>query len=163
MYLKQSDLFWELNHDFVKAVVNRSVKQTYEAGHTLFREGDPARHFYVLIKGRIRLVLGDSGVVVNTVSHAGECFGWSALLGRQAYSASAECRETSELMLIDAQWFTRMIEEDPVSGMHFMKRLAGMIGNRLIQNYQVISSMHAAETARSFGTNQVAESISDFQ
>jgi CRP-like cAMP-binding protein len=163
MYLKQSDLFWELNHDFVKAVMDRSVKKYFEAGHFLFREGDATNYFYVLIKGRIRLVLGDSGQVVHTVSRAGECFGWSALLDRKAYSASAECRQPSELMLIDAQWFRRTIEEDPVSGMRFMKRLAGMIGNRLIENYQAVSSIHAAQTARSFGTNQVAEAMNDVQ
>lgn len=163
MYLKQSDLFWELNHEFVKAVMNRSVKQKYETGHFLFHEGDATRYFYVLIKGRIRLVLGDSGRVVHTVSHAGECFGWSALLDRKGYSASAECRAPSELILIDAHWFTRTIDEDPVSGMRFMKRLAGMIGNRLIENYQVVSSLHAAQTAHSFGTNQVAESMEDIQ
>jgi CRP-like cAMP-binding protein len=163
MYLKQSDLFWELNHDFVKAVMDRSVKKNFEAGHILFREGDAASHFYVLIKGRVRLVLGDSGQVVHTVSHAGECFGWSALLDRKTYSASAECRQPSELMLIDGQWFARTIEEDPVSGMRFMKRLAGMIGNRLIKNYQMVSSIHVAETTRSFGTNQVAEGMDDIQ
>jgi CRP/FNR family transcriptional regulator, cyclic AMP receptor protein len=163
MYLKQSDLFWELNHDFVKAVMGHSVKQTFESGQILFREGDAAGYFYVLIKGRIRLTIGDGTRVVHTVSRAGECFGWSALLDRKAYSAAAECRQPSELILIDAHRFTRTIEEDPVSGMRFMKRLAAMLGNRLIANYQVVSSLHAAETARSYGTNQVAEAMDDIQ
>jgi hypothetical protein len=38
-----------------------------------------------------------------------------------------------------------------------------MIGNRLIENYQVVSSIHAAETARSFGTNQVADALDEVQ
>jgi hypothetical protein len=38
-----------------------------------------------------------------------------------------------------------------------------MIGNRLIKNYQMVSSIHVAETTRSFGTNQVAEGMDDIQ
>lgn len=163
MYLKQSDLFMELNHDFVKTVMDLAVGKKYEAGHTLFRQGDPARNFYMLIKGCIRLVIGEGGHVVNMVNHAGECFGWSALLDREVYSASAECREPSELMIIKAERFNDVIEADPVNGLLFMKRLAGMIGNRLIQNYKMISSMPSADEVKSFGTGQVAESIADIQ
>ena len=163
MYFMQSDLFMELNHDFVKSIMDLAVKRKHEAGYTLFRQGDPARHFYVLIKGRIRLDIGEGKHVVSTVNHAGECFGWSALLDREVYSASAECREQSELMVIEAERFTKVIESDPVNGLRFMKRLAGMIGNRLIQNYKMISSMPLADEAQSFGTGQLAESIADIQ
>ncbi len=163
MYLKRSDLFRQLSHDFVETVMGRSVKQKHEAGDILFREGDPALYFYVLIKGRIRLVIGDSGTVVHTVSHAEECFGWSALVDQKAYSASAECREPSELMRIEAEQFTRIIEDDPTNGLRFMKRLAGMIGNRLLQNYKMVSSYPSADAVRSFGSSQVAESIADIQ
>ena len=161
MYLKQSDLFLNLDHDFVKTVMDQSFKQKHEAGDILFREGDPARYFYTLTKGRIRLIVGDSGQVVHMVSHAGECFGWSALLDREVYSALAECREPSELMLIEAERFTQIIDDDPVNGVLFMKHLAGMLGNRLLQNYRMASSMLSADTARSFGTGQVSESIAD--
>ena len=163
MYLKQSDLFRHLSHDFVETVIDQSVKQKHETGDTLFREGDPARHFYMLITGRIRLTIGDSGRVVHTVNHAGECFGWSALLEREVYSATAECREPSELILIEAERFKQTIEDDPASGLLFMKHLAGMIGNRLIQNYQMFSSMQSTDAVLSFGTGQVSEFIADIQ
>jgi CRP-like cAMP-binding protein len=161
MYFKQSDLFYNLDYEFVEKVMDQSIRQHQEAGDVLFREGDPARHFYTLIKGRIRLVIGDSGQVVHAVSHAGECFGWSALLGRSAYSASAECRQATDLMLIEAQPFTRIIDDDPVNGLLFMKHLAGMLGKRLLQNYRMASSMLSVDAVPSFGTGQVSESITD--
>jgi CRP-like cAMP-binding protein len=163
MYLKQSDLFWQLSHDFVKTVMDRSTKQRHKAGDTLFREGDPARHFYVLIKGRVRLAIGDKGHVIHTVSRAGECFGWSALLEREVYSASAECREPTDLMLIDADRFTQIIEDDPANGLRFMKRLAGMLGNRLLQSYKTAYSIPSADAALSFGASHVSESTADMQ
>ena len=163
MYLKQSDLFWQLSHDFVKTVMGLSTKQKHEAGDTLFQEGDPAHRFYMLIKGRVRLAIRDKGQVVHTVSRAGECFGWSALLGREAYSASAECREPTDLILIDADRFTKIIENDPANGLRFMKRLAGMLGNRLLQSYKMAYSIPSADAALSFGSSQVSESTADIQ
>jgi hypothetical protein len=45
--------------------------------------------------------------------------------------------------------------------MAFMKHLAGMLGNRLIQNYQLIFSMRMAEDTPVYGTNQVVETAMD--
>ena len=161
MYLKQSDLFWQLDHDFVKRIMEQAQKQKWEAGHILFHEGDPARRFYILIKGRVRLNIGQQGQVVNTVNHAGECFGWSALLNRDVYSASAECKETTELLSFEEEHLSPILEDDPANGLVFMKRLAGMIGNRLIQNYQLVASMQTAEGTLVFGANQLVESAAD--
>lgn len=163
MYLKQSDLFWHLDHDFVKRVMGRTRKQKFEAGHILFREGDPARHFYILIKGNVRLKIGHQGQIVHTVNRAGECFGWSALLDRDIYSASAECKATTELLVIEEDQLKSVLEDDPANGLIFMKRLAGMLGNRLIQNYQMMSSMHTVEANLVHGTNQAFESAVDIQ
>ena len=159
MYLKQSDLFFNLDYGFVEKVMEQSYKQTHKTGDILFREGDPASHFYTLIRGRIRLVIGDTGQVVHVVGYAGECFGWSALLGRAVYSASAECRLESDLMLIEADRFIQIIEDDPANGLQFMKHLAGMIGNRLLQNYRLASAMPSVAAASSFGTGQMLEPV----
>jgi hypothetical protein len=38
----------------------------------------------------VRISFGDSGHVVYVVSHSGEAFWWSNLVGREKYSATAE-------------------------------------------------------------------------
>jgi CRP-like cAMP-binding protein len=82
MYIQQSDLFWGMNRDFVKEVMNIAVKESYQKGDFLFREGDPAVNFYILIKGRVKLTIGETGQMVYTVDRSGEAFGWSSLLDR---------------------------------------------------------------------------------
>ena len=161
MYFKQSDLFWQLSHDFVKKIMAQAMKKNYPSGACVFREGDPAREFFILIKGHIRLKIGDSGQVVHTVSHAGEFFGWSALLAREYYSAQAECMAACELLVFQAQRIQRIVETDPTNGLFFMKRLAGIIGERLIQNYRLTSAMPRQDTLSSFGTRQLAELAGD--
>lgn len=161
MYFKQSDLFWQLSHDFVEKIMAQGEKQKHTEGAFLFHKGDPARHFYILIKGHIRLGIGKEAQVVHTVSHAGECFGWSALLGREAYSASAQCMAPCEVMLFEAEQFNRIIEADPANGLLLMKRLAGILGGRLLQNYRMISTTPSAEATLTFGSGQVIETAAE--
>jgi len=77
MYLKQKDIFRAMNTSFVKKIMNVLSTESYEQGNLLFQQGDPANQFYILLNGRIKQVLGETGQTVFIVSHAGEAFGWS--------------------------------------------------------------------------------------
>jgi len=158
MYIQQADLFWGMNRDFVKKVMDIAEKETFQEGDFLFHEGDPAVHFYILIKGRVKLIIGETGPLVYTVDHAGEAFGWSSLIDRDVYSASAECIKTTTLHKFDRRTFHKILDKDLVNGLIFFKRLAGLIGNRLLWSYQMVTAASKAETSPSFGSEQLQES-----
>jgi CRP-like cAMP-binding protein len=61
MYLNQKDIFWAMDKDFVKKIMNVSVTESHKQGVLLFQQGDPANQFYILLKGRIKLSLGETG------------------------------------------------------------------------------------------------------
>ena len=50
-----------------------------------------------------------------------------------------------------------VLERDPANAYIFMKRLAGMLGNRLLQSYTMISSSARSDLSSSFGTGQMVE------
>ncbi len=158
MFIKQSDLFWEMDKAVVKDIMGIAVRESYQQGDFLFHEGDPADYFYILIKGRVKLSIGDTGPVVYTVDNAGEAFGWSSLTGREAYSASGQCLKPTVLDNFHRAEFAKVLEKHPEQGLQFFKRLAGLIGNRLLWSYQMITSAAKAEDAPSFGTGQIQES-----
>ncbi|MBN1104620.1 MAG: cyclic nucleotide-binding domain-containing protein [Deltaproteobacteria bacterium] len=158
MYFQQSDLLRGLDKDFVKEFMDIAEKETHKTGYALFREGDRARYFYVLLKGCVKLTIGDSGHTVYTADRSGEVFGWSSLVGRAAYTASAECREATILLRVDVTKLNEILDKDPSTGLIFFKRLAGSLGNRLLQTYRMISSTPEMEMSRSYGTGQVMES-----
>ncbi len=158
MYLKQKDIFWEMGKDFVKEIMELAVTETHKEGEWLFREGDPADSFYILLKGRVKLSLGETGHIVYIVSNAGEAFGWSSLIGRQSFSASAECMIQSKLLKWDKDKLQTVLQKDPANSSLLYKRLAELLGNRLLQSYTIISSMSPAETHLSYGTGQVLAS-----
>jgi CRP-like cAMP-binding protein len=155
MYIQQSDLFWGMNRDFVKKVMNIAEKKSYQKGHFLFHEGDLAVNFYVLIKGQVKLMIGATSQMVYTVDRAGEAFGWSSIIERDTYSASGECMEETTLQKIDSRALLNIMEQDPVNGLIFIKRLAGLIGNRLVWSYKMITSSSRAEVSMTGGTGQI--------
>ena len=155
MYLKQKDIFWAMAKDFVKEIMGISVTESHKEGELLFREGDPANTFYVLLKGRVKLSLGETGQIVYIVSNAGEAFGWSSLIDREGFSASAECMAPTKLLKFDNEKLQKILEEDPTNSLILFKRLAELLGNRLLQSYTIISSAFRAEISPSYGTGQV--------
>jgi CRP-like cAMP-binding protein len=158
MYFKQGDIFWGMSREFVGEIMKVAMNESYTTGHTLFRTGDTADHFYIMTKGQIKLSIGDAGCVVYIVSKAGEAFGWSSLIGRDAYSATAECLSPTNLLKLNGEKLQKVLEKDSDNGMIFFKRLSMVLGNRLLQSYDMISSATLAETTSSFGTGQVLAS-----
>ena len=164
MYLQQKDIFRAMNKSFIKKIMNVSATETYEQGDWLFKQGDPASQFYILLKGHIKLTLGETGQSVYSVSHAGEAFGWSSLIGRESYTASAECMIPSKLLRFDQEKILKIMEEDPVNGLVFFKRLSGILGNRLLHSYKLISTEAPTKVPPSFGTGQVmATTVSELE
>lgn len=156
MFVKQSELFWDLGHDFVKEVVGRSEKESVARGYILFFEGEPATYFYTLIKGSVRLKVGKAGRGMFVLNHTGESFGWSSLVGREHYSATAECLTDTLVARFHFRDFEKLCEKYPLDGRIFMKRLAGLLGQRLLRSYDMMaSSIRADETV--YGTGQVQE------
>lgn len=157
MYFPQGDLFHGMGKDFVKEIMNIASKESYETGGELFHKGDAASHFYILLKGDVRLTTGEAGHVVHVVSHAGEAFGWSSLAERDVYSASAECSKPTTLLKIDGNRLQEILTKDPASGLVFYKRLAGTLGRRLVQSYGMLGSTSQAESSASFGAGHLME------
>ena len=139
MYLKQGDLFWGMDKDFVKEAMDMSTKQSFEEGQTVFREGDPAESFYILIKGRIKLTLGQKSREVYVAYQPGEIIGWSSLIGRETLSATAGCLEATTVGKLDRQKFIDILGRYPTAGAALFQRVATMLGNRLVHLYPSIA------------------------
>ncbi len=137
MYIKQSELLWGLDNHFIKEFIDSAMKKTYPQGYKLFSAGDPAGFFYILLRGSIRLSVGEEDKTTYIVEHGGEAFGWSGLVGMPKYSATAECVKESMVMIFAKDFVQSVAEADPENGMRFYRRLARMLGKRLIYSYGI--------------------------
>lgn len=140
MYIKQSELFTGTSMDFVKKFMDISKTSSHNKGEILFRENDPARFFFILLNGCVKLSVGEPEQVVYRAELNGEAFGWSSLIGGDVYSASAECLQATKLLKTDRDKLARILEEDAANGIIFYKQLAATLGKRLLQTYKVLES-----------------------
>ena len=139
MYIKMSDFFMGMGKQFTIEVLDIAKKLFQNKGEVLFHEGDPAQHFFVLLKGRVKLSLGEKGPVVYMVRQPGEIIGWSGLIGRDCYSASGECMGKTNLLKFNRDVFLDILKKYPRNEALLFKRLAEMLGNRLLELYPTIS------------------------
>ncbi len=139
MYIKQSELFTGTSMDFVKKFMDISEMSSHKKGEVLFRENDPAKFFFILLNGCVKLSVGEPQQVVYNAGRNGEAFGWSSLIGGDVYSASAECIEATELLKTSCDKLSRVLEADPDNGIIFFRQLAATLGNRLLETYRVIT------------------------
>jgi len=138
MYIKQSELFTGTSMDFVKKFMDISQMCSHKKGEVLFRKNDPAKFFFILLNGCVKLCVGDPEQVVYNSKRNGEAFGWSSLTGGDVYSASAECLEPTKLLKTDSDKLSRILEEDAENGIIFYKHLAATLGKRLLETYKML-------------------------
>lgn len=151
MFIKEADLFKEMSQDFMNELAKIMIEESYRKGTSLFKEGDSVRAFYVLEEGRVRLSVGTQGHIVYILTDPGDALGWSSLVGRDTYTASAECLAQSKLIKIEREQLDKLFEKHLADGALFFKRLAGLIGQRLINSYNSLLSSQRAEDQPSYG------------
>jgi CRP-like cAMP-binding protein len=139
MHLKMGDFIMGMGREFATRAMDISEKLSLNEGNILFNVGDSAGHFYVLLKGQVQLRLGQNRPVVYHARHPGEIIGWSCLIGRETYSATAECTESTNLLRFDRESFLTILTKNPANEALLFRRLAEMLGNRLLELYPTIT------------------------
>jgi CRP-like cAMP-binding protein len=155
------DQFLGLPGQFFKDLIELGEKEVYEPNHVIFKEGEAAEYFYILTQGKVNISVGEAGHTVYTVTNPGEVFGWSCVLERGAYSASAETREKTTVVRIKSEKVSAYLEKDPAKGLLFYKAVARILVNRLLQLYRLISEASGIGLGVSYGTGQVTGSKED--
>jgi CRP-like cAMP-binding protein len=155
MFVHQTDFFKGTSQIFASNIMKIAKDSTFDAGAFIFQEGDPARHLYILLKGSVRLSIGRPGQVVFIISRIGEAFGWSSLMGRESYSASAETLARTSLMAFERDEILEVVKKDPHNGIIMYKGLAMTLANRLLQSYRVIAETSYSAVSPSQGSRQL--------
>lgn len=102
-------LLAKLDMDDFSAVARTAQLKHLDAGTVVFREGDTADRFFILIDGQVEVRRGE--VVVATLQ-PGEFFGESALFRGGRRSASVVVTAQSSLWSIDYATFERVVSHE---------------------------------------------------
>ncbi|MBF6066395.1 cyclic nucleotide-binding domain-containing protein [Nocardia terpenica] len=126
-------LFEKLDDDQLAWLCRDGRVEHFEPG-LVFREGDPATCFYVLMDGEVVLTKRSGGEEIELVrtSHRGSYSGaWSAYMGDkvdQSYTGSFYVTEPSRFFVLDAGTFARMMQEWFPMALHLLEGV--FFGNR---------------------------------
>jgi len=121
--IQKAELFKDLSPEIMSEISKIMIEESYEPGALVFEAGAPAQAFYILVGGMVRLFIGKKSEISYTVNIEGEAFGWTGLVDRPAYTATAECAAPTKVMKIENESLKKIFEKDTASGMMFFKRL----------------------------------------
>jgi CRP/FNR family transcriptional regulator, cyclic AMP receptor protein len=138
MIIREIDLFEGMNEEIEQELAKVMEGESYSSGEVIIKEGAAADSFYILQAGALNVKVAGARQTTHVAIRPGEAVGWSSLAGRETYTASVECAEPSKLVKINKDKLDQVLRRYPGAGLLFYKRLAGLIGDRLIKCYQVM-------------------------
>lgn len=107
-----------------RAILFERFGRSFEAGASIYNEGDPAEHCYLIQDGRVRLVkrirASDRSL---TVLRPGDLFGEDALLFDTARSASAVALTEVSALALDRQTFGVLLSTNPEVALRLVEQI----------------------------------------
>jgi CRP/FNR family transcriptional regulator, cyclic AMP receptor protein len=110
-----------------------AMRVRFNPGDFIFRKGDPANRFYLLITGKvvIEAELGETRATVQTIS-GGDVLGWSWLFPPYYFEFQARALETTEMMFFYGTRLRDLCDETPELGYQVLTRVAKVVIDRLV-------------------------------
>lgn len=143
--LRQASLFEGLSDDQLARIARVAREETFEPGTFIFKENEEARDLYVVLEGRVAILIDIGGgrqTIVDTVTR-GETFGWSAMVPPHILTASAKTVERTRVLAMAGKELHNFCLEDCRMCYTIMENLARTISARLKDTrLQLISLLH---------------------
>jgi len=151
MIVKEIELFRGIDPEVMNEIVNICSEENYVKDTVLFKKGEEADCLYILEEGSVNLVIEDGGTLVYSLTEPGRVFGWSSMVESGIYTASGVCATDSKVVKVEREKLDKIFDLHPDVGLKVLKRLAGVISQRLINSYRDLLSARGQDTTPSYG------------
>lgn len=131
--LRQASLFEGIADDQLAQVSKIASQLTFQPHEFVFKENDPANNLYIVISGRVAVLIdigGGKQTMVDTVSR-GETLGWSSMVPPHVMTASAKAVEPAVVLAIPGAEIRNFCLTDCRMCYQLMENLARTISIRL--------------------------------
>lgn len=122
-----------LSPDHLKLIVGCAANVRFEAGTTIFREGQEANEFYIIREGRvaIEIYVPERGSVTIQTLGPSEILGWSWLIPPHHWHFDARVVELTRAIALDGRCLRTKCEEDHDLGYELLKQFSYIADQRL--------------------------------
>jgi len=132
--LAEHPFFKELPKEYLELVVGCASNVRFDAGKTIFREGEEANQFYLIRTGKVTVELmspSKGPVIIETVT-AGQILGWSWLIPPYTWHFNSKAVELTRTIALDGKCLRTKCENDHHLGFELLKRFSDI----MVRNFE---------------------------
>lgn len=131
--LVDAPAFSGLGDEYARRLAEHGKEIEIANGEVLFRSGEPAKSFFLLVDGEISIEIpAVSGPTLRVQRLTPvRVLGWSWLLPPFKWSFNAKGERDSKLIAFDGEAVLEACEADPAFGYEVIKRFSGLMAERL--------------------------------
>ncbi len=157
--LRQTSLFESLEEEFLLELVTSGRRKSYDADQMVFMQGDKAIGLYVVLQGRVKVfkVSPKGREQTLMIMTSGQPVGEVAVLSGEAYPATAETLEKSELLYIPRQAFLDLVAREPEVAL----RLLAALSSRLRSFASLIEDLSLKDVSERLAAHLLALATQD--
>ena len=128
MILPSSARSQSLPDGVASAFSTHGARRQLHRNDLLFSAGDAVTGLYLVISGRMRIVLGTTRSLVLHEEGPGGLMGETALFGGTVFPATAVAAEPCEIWFLATARVFQLLRDDPDAAAYFLNRLASRLG-----------------------------------
>ncbi|MFH1715831.1 MAG: cyclic nucleotide-binding domain-containing protein [Planctomycetota bacterium] len=111
--LNEISIFAGLSDKQLRKLVGFLERVRYKSGERVFAEGDQPSYIYIVMSGRVKLVIGAEQTPLElVVFKEGECFGETSVVGIQSHAATTIAVEDTELLVLSRNTLLSLLKSD---------------------------------------------------
>lgn len=131
--LSRCAFFAGLPEDHLRFLADHGSHRELNAGDVLFRHGDRARCFFLVLSGHISVeIAAIEGPALQLQDLApGDVVGWSWLISPNRWTFQARATQPVEVIEFDGSAVLEHCEQDPRFGYELLKRFSALMSERL--------------------------------
>jgi len=125
--------FKGLRSEHIDALIDCAMKVEFKPGEVIFREGDPANRFYLILKGEVALEasMGKAAPAHIETIGAGEVLGWSWLVEPYEWHFDARATKPTVALFFYGTWLRELYEENHNLESEMQQRVSAVLRRRL--------------------------------
>lgn len=136
--LATCELFKDLEKKEIENIATICSMETFEAGDSIFRQGDYGGNLYVIVEGQVFLeratdLGGRKGnVVISMLGKGRVCGCWSSLLNdAHNLMSSAVCQKETKVVVVEGEKLRQMMQSDMALGFCVLEKLCFLLRDRI--------------------------------
>lgn len=143
-FLLETPMFENLDPEEIMQVIHIVEVQMYQAGETVFREGDSGDSWYVLYRGKAEVLKNsEAGEKLISTLEPGSCFGEIAILDGLPRSASIRTAEDSIVFHVPRAAFDGLLANNDLVAYKLVYHMATLLAQRQRSTTERLSKLLA--------------------